>query len=144
MKAKERYASLASTVIWIAVFYFYPPTRWDGGLEDESDWKSSLPHYDEKRSFQSEHYLPEDRNHMSPSSAPDCRMESCFDFSRCLGDPPYRHYVHPEVEGIIPRPGTVYSKLLRALRYLPYAVIILCPLHGRTFFHALLHCCCCT
>lgn len=104
MKAKKRYLLVLASVAFLALCYF-------GGhrLKDDGrlKWRDKLPETAILRS--------------GPTKPPSevlldrlqCRMETCFDLSKCRGRP-FKVYVYPEDEQA--RPSETYGKILNRIR----------------------------
>ncbi len=131
MKAKERYLSLASVTFWVGLTAWAGRDRILTGLRgrDPQDfakaqpfptpdaevlrWIDSLPHYDEGQP------LHASSEASSVAHPPSCRMETCFDFSRCSGGPPFLHHVYSLDELDSAPMSRAYAKVLNLLRDSP-------------------------
>ncbi len=115
MQAKKRYLLVLASVAFLALCYF-------GGHRLKSDaktkWKEKL-----ERSLNSHHHHKNQQQtyHNSVPIPPadylldnsKCRMETCFNFSKCVGRP-FKVFVYPEDEYSIVSDS--YAKILNHLR----------------------------
>lgn len=118
MKTKERYLAAASALFWAGLFILGPKRRTDNSdgsaARKVAEWRKSLPSFLDlgPPTEQFEAFISEQEDE-------PCRMETCFDFSRCPGDPPYLHYVYPADERA--PVSDAYAKMLSVLRSSPHA-----------------------
>ncbi|XP_050314376.1 exostosin-1 [Anthonomus grandis grandis] len=108
MQAKRRYL-LVFVVAFLTIWYF-------GGwyhLQNKtgvSSYSTELPSYVNLESIETG-FIPRERAFTSNDPKVYCRMETCFDFSRCQHK--FKVYVYPQEENNTPSPS--YLKLLNIL-----------------------------
>ena len=131
MKTKKRYFLVLFTVAFLALCYFGGhrlKTR-RRALADESSqsWKRRRKTFfavgpdvrRDPRTLNPFSSLLSASSHSNPNHPPfaSCRMENCFDFSRCKSYP-YKHFVYPSDENV--KLSANYRKVLNVLRASPY------------------------
>lgn len=114
MQAKKRYILVLSSVAFLALCYF-------GGHRLKSDqytkWKNSLPHTyhgTQQRKWLASMPIPPADFLLDHNK---CRMETCFNFTKCSGRP-FKVYVYPDEENLVPSEN--YAKILDRIRHSTY------------------------
>nr|CAH7726377.1 unnamed protein product [Callosobruchus chinensis] len=107
MQAKRRYL-LVFVVAFLTFWYFgsHHLRRHEEPV-DESEELQEYIHLDSLATG----YLLNGRQHTVINNKKNCRMETCFDFSRCKRD--FKVYVYPQEDSSVPSPS--YLKLLNVL-----------------------------
>ncbi|KAF5288664.1 hypothetical protein FQR65_LT11977 [Abscondita terminalis] len=107
MQAKKRYLLVFVSCAFLAYCYF-------GGYRLKSQIKSSeinlLPEFIDVQSVRTGSAIRHKEKPIGESTN-ECRMETCFDFSRCNKE--FRVYVYPPDDSLVP--SRSYQKLLSAL-----------------------------
>jgi len=113
MKLALRYVLILILLVFLALCYYRHRWKYD----HSSRWRRSLPHT----------YSGTYQKHQPPSMPiplPEflqdhnkCRMETCFNFTKCSGRP-FKVYVYPEDEYVIPSDN--YAKIVNRLRQSTY------------------------
>lgn len=108
MQAKKRYLLVFLCCAFLAYCYF-------GGYRLKSSEKASeindLPEFKTKSAIWTGS-IRKHRDRPTKESAFLCRMETCFDFSRCHSD--FLVYIYPQDENLVP--SSSYQKVLNVLR----------------------------
>ncbi|XP_060537040.1 exostosin-1 [Cylas formicarius] len=109
MQAKRRYL-LVFVVAFLTLWYF-------GGyhlrhnFDSNIDVKKQLPDFVNLNILETGYTIGRNRKHVEDVPKSYCRMETCFDFTRCEKD--FKVYVYPQEDSSVPSPS--YLKLLNVL-----------------------------
>ena len=92
MKGKTRYILLVCGLVLYHYLLRYINDIWTNNLRHPSwKWRNELPY-----GLDSSYISSTPRRKSDASNHRNCRMETCFDFSKCKGD--FKIYVYPEDE----------------------------------------------
>ena len=92
MKGKTRYILLVCGLVLYHYILRYINDIWTNNLRHPSwKWRNELPY-----GLDSSYISSTPRRKSDTSNHRNCRMETCFDFSKCKGD--FKIYVYPEDE----------------------------------------------
>ncbi|CAH1772369.1 unnamed protein product [Owenia fusiformis] len=117
MQAKKRYVLLASSVICLGLCYYIGLLRFLQNGENLSKYKhQKLVGFMDHKDFRYDQDLHLSARHRRDTwvhkiSHKHCRMETCFDMSKCKGD--FKVYLYPQSQEKV---SSAYSKILTSLQ----------------------------
>ena len=111
MKGKTRYILLVCGLVLYHYLLRYINGIWTNNLRHPSwKWRNELPY-----GLDSSYISSTPRGKSETSNHSNCRMETCFDFTKCHN---FKIYVYPDDERL--PPSDQYSKILEPIRRSKY------------------------